>query len=104
MTTDLLTALADYIRVLAEASEQTRRAEDRPRYAQHLAVAARMFVAACPGSEPEMLQKLVADERRAFGWSYLADEAGARAERAFDEFATFVERRGPTHLPSQQHR
>lgn len=91
MPTDLLTALANYIQILAEASEQTRRAEDRPRYTEHLAAAARMFVAAQRGSEA--LQKLVADERRAYGWSYLADETGARAERAFNEFAAIVEGR-----------
>jgi hypothetical protein len=92
--TDLLTALANYIQVLAEASEQTSRAEDRRRYTDRLAASARMFVAAHQNSEA--LQTLVADERRAYGRSYLSDEAGARTERAFDEFAAIVdERRKP---------
>jgi hypothetical protein len=100
MTTDLLQALANYIQILAEASEQTHRAEDRPRYTAHLAAAAQMFVAAYQDSK--MLQKLLEDERRAHGWSYLADEAGARAERAFNEFATCVERQATKISGDQQ--
>jgi len=48
-----------------------------------------MFVAAHQRSE--VLKQLVADERRAYGWSYLSDETGARADRAVNEFAAIVE-------------
>lgn len=68
----------------------------------HLAAAAQMFVAAYQGPGSEVLQKLVADEQRAYGWSHLADDAGARAERAFDEFAAFVERHRATRPHEDQ--
>jgi hypothetical protein len=51
-----------------------------------------MFVAGYQASGAATLQKLVADERRAYGWSYLSDEPGARVERAFNEFAACVDR------------
>jgi hypothetical protein len=92
MATDLLKALAGYIQTLTESSEQTHRAEDRRRYTEHLATAARIFVAVHQDSDT--LRQLVADERRAYGWSYLADETGARAERAFNEFAAIVDGHG----------
>ena len=40
------------------------------------------------GSE---LSSLLAKERRAYGWSFLSGEHGARAERAFDTLASSLE-------------
>ena len=37
------------------------------------------------------LKVLVAGERHGYGWGYLSDEAGQRAEEAFHKFALLVE-------------
>jgi hypothetical protein len=92
MTSDLLTALATYIRVLAASAEQTNHANDHPAYARHLASAAEMFAAAYPEIDLEALRKLIARERHGYGWSYLSGDPGSRAETAFHTFATFVEK------------
>jgi hypothetical protein len=88
---ELLAGLAKYITVLAECADRTHRAEDRPMYAKHLAAAARMLPAIQEGARVRSLASLVADEKRAFGWSYLSDAEGDAAERAFGEFADLVE-------------
>jgi hypothetical protein len=80
-------ALADYIRVLERSAAETRRAEDRPAYERHLAMAARMFAALHQPDGLAQLQALVAQEVRSFGRAYLADEPGRAAEAAFDAFA-----------------
>lgn len=87
---ELLDALATYVAVLSRSAQETRRAEDRPVYAQHLAAAARFFLAA-HADRVEELGALVASERRAYGWGYLSDAEGAAAEKAFADFAKVVE-------------
>jgi hypothetical protein len=87
---ELLDALATYVAVLSHSAQATHRAEDRHVYAQHLAAAARFFLAVHAGRVEE-LRSLVASERHAYGWGYLSDAEGAAAEKAFDDFAKFVE-------------
>ncbi len=84
-------ALAEYISVLDRSSRETNRAEDRPRYQQHLASAALMFCAIEKHSSVEKLKELVAAERRSYGWDFLDGPAGKAAEAAFDSFAQLVE-------------
>lgn len=49
--------------------------------------------AALRGSNPlEAVKAMVAAERHGYGWSFLSDEAGERAEAAFNQFALLVER------------
>jgi hypothetical protein len=88
---DLYDALADYIETLSKSADDTRRSEDRPKYAAHLASAARMFLAIHRDRSRVELDGLVASERRAYGWSYLSDEEGDRAEAAFTSFASRVD-------------
>ena len=83
--------LARYIEVLSTSATDTSRAEDRPRYEHHLAEAARMFSVLRLGKNLDALKRIVADERRSFGWSYLSGDSGKAAERAFDDFAKQVE-------------
>jgi hypothetical protein len=86
----ILTNLAAYIAALAKSADETTRAEDRSAYAQHLAAAARMFLAAHTGQTAE-LAVLVATERTAYGRSYLSGPAGDAAEQAFAQFAKRVD-------------
>ena len=88
---ELLAGLAKYITVLAQSADRTHRAEDRPMYEKHLAAAARMLPAMHEDPRLRSLAGLVADEKRAFGWSYLSDDEGDAAERAFSEFADLVD-------------
>src|ERR1700681_3668360 len=56
-----------------------------------LPLQAQMFVAAYQDPNSHALRELVADERRACGWSYLSNMDGERRERAFNEFAALVD-------------
>ena len=87
---ELLDALATYVEVLNRSARETRRADDRHTYTQHLAAAAQIFVAAHAGRMEE-LRALVATERHAYGWGYLSDAEGEAAEKAFDGFAKIIE-------------
>ncbi|TAK42934.1 MAG: hypothetical protein EPO27_15945 [Betaproteobacteria bacterium] len=87
---ELLDALATYIATLSHSAKETHRAEDRHVYAQHLAAAAQFFVAVHAGRVEE-LRALVASEQHAYGWGYLSNAEGAAAEKAFADFAKFVE-------------
>ena len=80
----LLEALPEYVRLLERAAATTARAEDRSKYRDHLAEAARML-AAVSGTSPDWtkLREILVDEERAFGWSYLSDSIGAEVEAAF---------------------
>lgn len=86
----LFDALAAYVAVLSRSARETHRADDRHIYTQHLAAAARFFLALHAGRVEE-LRSLVASERHAYGWDYLSDAEGAAAEKAFDDFAKVVE-------------
>ena len=89
---ELQDALAEYVHVLADSADRTHWAPDQPIFQSHLAQAARMF-AALRGPQPiEGLKTLVASERHNYGWGYLSDEAGQRAEQAFHKFALEVEK------------
>jgi hypothetical protein len=89
---ELERALAEYISVLQSSSKTTNRAEDRPRYQQHLAEAALMYAALKKDRSVKKLKELVASERHGYGWDYLDGPAGDEAEAAFNVFAKLVEK------------
>lgn len=95
--TDLKDELAEYIGVLSEGAARTSRSEDRAVYMQHLAAAAHMFFLLQKDVHQSALANWVADERRAYGWGYLAEEVGREAEAAFQRFAEVVEKAVVTH-------
>jgi hypothetical protein len=109
MTTDLEDALAAYIIVLAESAASTHRAEDRPQYEKHLAVAARMYAALRSDATLQTLRALINTEIRAYGWSFLSDDEGRRVEAAWGAFVAEVDRHernasaepGASHPPVQ---
>ena len=90
VTHGLIDALAAYTAALIASADTTHRAEDRVLYEHHLAVAARMFVAAHRDPMGRALRQLVEDERRSYGRSFLSDSEGDRVESAFHAFAEFV--------------
>jgi hypothetical protein len=92
---ELESALAEYVDELCQSADRTHRAEDRPQYQAHLAEAARMFGALRHERALDELRSIVARERHAYGWSFLSDDEGRRAEAAFAAFATLVEQRDP---------
>jgi hypothetical protein len=94
---DLKTELAKYIGALAESAARTKRAEDRVVYMQHLAAAALMFLLLQNEMERVALEEWVSDEKRAYGWGYLAGNEGEEAESAFQRFAAAVETDFATH-------
>ena len=85
-----ISSLVAYVTVLTRSADETARAEDRAAYSQHLAAAAKMFVAAHLGQNAE-LEALILTERVAYGRGYLTGAPGDAAERAFDTFARTVE-------------
>lgn len=87
---DIEDRLAEYIAVLSTATEETSYSADRPRYASHLAAAARMFSSVRLGDPVEDLRQLVENEQRNYGWGYLSGDCGERATSAFSQFASFV--------------
>ncbi len=95
-TADLFAALEGYLSVLCTSADTCRRAEDRPLYEKHLAATARMFLALRRDRSLREIKTLVAAERHGYGWSYLSDESGSRAETAFARFAEIVDRLAPT--------
>jgi len=84
-------SLAQYVGALLESADTTHRSENRPRYERHLAQAARMFYAIRRDPALVQLSAVVAEERRAFGWSFLSGDDGARVEHEFNAFAQAVE-------------
>ena len=85
---DLQDALATYVEVLGSSAERTRRAEDRTRYFQHLAVAAQMFAAIRRDPSLRELYRLISDEEASFGRDFLSGDEGSAAETAFVTFAS----------------
>jgi len=83
-------ALAKYVQALEKGSAATQNANDRPLFLGHLAAAAGMFADLHRGDMTALARRVV-EERRSFGWSFLAGDSGAAAEKAFDEFAKSVE-------------
>jgi len=84
-----LSALDAYIAVLSASADHTRQAEDRSRYRDHLANAARLFHLLHCG-EMKALKDLVSVEQRSYGTGFLSGDEGAGAEAAFKAFADFV--------------
>ena len=90
-TADYLRPLAAYVSVLERAAGETNQADDRPKYQQHLAAAAQMYTAIIHHCSVPRLKELVSQERRSFGWGFLAGDMGTEVETAFDGFAKVVE-------------
>jgi hypothetical protein len=86
-----LDKLAKYIDALDHGASATTYAGDRPAFESHLARSALMFLA-IHRKDDTCLRRIVAQERHAYGWSFLSGEEGAAVEAAFDAFASIVER------------
>jgi hypothetical protein len=82
-------ALIAYIDALRAARSATRRPEERQFCLNRLAAAAEMFAFFRSGDQTALL-RIVEDERRSFGWSYLSGAQGEAAERTFARFAATV--------------
>jgi hypothetical protein len=89
--TDLREDLANYVGVLSQSAAMTSRAEDRAVYMQHLAAAALMFFLLQKNVQRSALERWLDDERRSYGWRFLAGDEGKEAESAFQRFAAAVE-------------
>jgi len=72
--------------VLAHSADHTTRAEDRTIYTQHLAAAARMYLA-IHSEDTALFKEIVATEERAYGRGFLSGEEGAKCEAAFAALA-----------------
>ncbi|MDQ6787647.1 MAG: hypothetical protein M3033_12640 [Acidobacteriota bacterium] len=83
--------LAKYIIVLRDGLINCNRAEERPLYNHHLAIAAIMFAEIQIEFSIAKLKETVTSERRGYGWSYISDAGGLACERAFYKFAAIVE-------------
>ena len=88
---EIIAKLAEYVAALASSAEKTNHANDRVTYTQRLAIAAVMFAEFHRTGSMEKLRERVQDERRSYGWSYLSGPEGEEAEKAFGQFANFVE-------------
>ncbi len=84
-----LQALDSYVEALSSAAERTQQTEDRPRYRDHLAAAAVLFHLLYQNKLAEA-KKVIAQEERSYGWSFLVGAEGAVAESAFAAFARTI--------------
>jgi hypothetical protein len=84
-----LNLLQDY-RARLEAGAMHALASERQLYALHVKAADDLGQALAQGSFNDIL-RIVASERRAFGWSFLSGSHGAAAESAFTSLATELE-------------
>jgi hypothetical protein len=84
-----LSALDTYIAVLSASSDCTHQAEDRGRYRDHLANAAKLFHLLYRG-DMIAFKELISVEQRSYGWGFLSGDEGAAAEAAFAAFAADV--------------
>jgi len=75
---------------LDAAASQCPEAE-RTLYALHRNALGELEEALARGSRPEVL-RILATERRAFGWSFLSGTAGGEVEGAFASLATELKR------------
>jgi len=82
---DLLAGWAMYVMDLSSSADESTRSEDRQQYTRHLAAAA-VIGAKLVAREYAAARAVLESERRAYGWSYLSDAPGDRAEKAFAKF------------------
>jgi hypothetical protein len=81
---------AAYLAELSKNAERMRDTREGPQYTHHLGAAASMAAALESSDLPE-LQRLIAEERRYYGWSFLPGPEGTRTEAAFASFAEAVQ-------------
>jgi len=82
---DLLSGWAAYVMHLSSSVDESTRSEDRQQYTRHLAAAA-VIGANLVAREYAAARAVLEAERRTYGWGYLSDPPGDRAERAFATF------------------
>jgi hypothetical protein len=83
-------ALVLYISVLRHSATITRQAQDRSAYSDHLAKAALLFEAIHKQDGAD-ISRLLEDEGKSFGRSFLSGEEGKTAEMAFSRFADEIQ-------------
>jgi len=93
MKANLLNELAEYVCVLSNSLEGTKRAEDRSACTSHLAEAAVIFQYLMQ-SDFSMARERVMAEQQAYGRSFLDGETGQVAEAAFAKLLRSFERSG----------
>ena len=84
-----LSELSEYIAALTNGMRAAPEHE-KARFGDHLAAAALLFGGLWTGNVVET-ERLMAEERKSFGWDFLTGESGSVAESAFARLATFVE-------------
>lgn len=82
--------MQQYRRLLEAAAPQCPEAE-RSLYELHRKALGELEEALAEGSRSEVL-RILATERRAFGWSFLSRDAGGEIETAFASLASELER------------
>ena len=82
--------LLEYYRAALTAAEADSPASELQLYRAHWSALNRLEQALSTDSRTEAL-RVVSEQRRAFGWSYLSGEGGRRAESAFHALATALE-------------
>lgn len=87
---DIAALIAEY-RATLQASEPLAQPEERHLYAHHLQELSQICTLLSAGASSSSIAAVVASERRAFGWSFLSGEHGARVERAFHLLASALE-------------
>lgn len=88
---EIKSALAGYILVLRDSLARCHRAEDRVKYERHLAAAAVMLAEMQKGSPVAEILKMLEQEKRGYGWDYLSDAEGEKAEAAFAQIVKLLE-------------
>jgi len=85
---DRLSAVIEYIQVIASSLDTTTFAGDRPTYERHLAAAARLVPLVAQVDGQQAIDEWLTAEEHGFGWGYLSGEQGELAEGAFATLKT----------------
>jgi hypothetical protein len=87
---DIAALIAEY-RATLQASEPLAPLEERRSYAHHIQELSQLCSLLSAGAPSSSIAAVVVGERRAFGWSFLSGEHGARVEQAFHLLASALE-------------
>jgi len=91
MAQPLVVELMQQYRARLEAAASQCPEAERSLYALHRKALGELEEALTQGARPEIL-RILATERRAFGWSFLSGNGGDATESAFSRLASELER------------
>ena len=87
---EVIEKLSDYVLSLSSALEDTVNANERPQITKHLAAASLIFALLQKHQKVSAIERLVKDEIRSHGLSYISGSAGERIATNWVAFTKVV--------------